>query len=59
MNVLIGNFRLSEPRNWTRPSAPRYAVQVPQMPSTNVELVQLLREQASWRPPHSSLSISK
>ncbi|XP_021721258.1 heterogeneous nuclear ribonucleoprotein R-like [Chenopodium quinoa] len=49
-------IRPSEPLNWIHRTVPRHGIQVPDMSSTNVELVQLLREQASWRSPHASLS---
>ncbi|KAL2900808.1 putative RNA-binding protein 46 [Bienertia sinuspersici] len=50
--------RPSEPQIRTQPSVPHYGIQIPMASSTNVELVQLLREQASWRPTHASLSNS-
>lgn len=50
--------RPSEPRNRAHPIVPRYDMQIAQRSSTNSELVHLLREQASWRPSHASLSNS-
>ncbi|KNA04263.1 hypothetical protein SOVF_201310, partial [Spinacia oleracea] len=44
--------------SWTQPSVPRYGIRIPEKSSTNVELVHLLREQASWRSQHASLSNS-
>ncbi|KAJ8434231.1 hypothetical protein Cgig2_005910 [Carnegiea gigantea] len=37
---------------------PHHVIRMPEMSSTDAELVQLLMEQASWKPSHTSLSNS-
>lgn len=53
--TIRSKVRPSDQRYRTQPNVPHYGIQIPEMSSTNVELVRLLREQASGRPPHASL----